>query len=227
MQRINYKEVITLENKINELLLINIDEKLIHTKQSDTIKVGGQININGEVSTDKGKECFLHNIDVDILLSKDQLINEEVNITVDDFEYILKNNTIHIDLIIKIDGLKEIEPYFPSQEDQEDIQVEEVFVFDEDRNESIREELIDTPNEINSSIIEDSPIYEQKAPYSLLKQIFKHKVHKSDSSYLFHVVKNEKSYKEIADAYALDEEFLKHTNNDEDLLPGKLIFIPK
>ena len=97
MQKISYKETISLSNQINELLLINIDEKLSQTKESDNIKVSGQINISGEVLCLEGKETFAHPLEVDILLSKEQLINEEAIIKVDDFEYKLIDNKIEID----------------------------------------------------------------------------------------------------------------------------------
>ena len=234
MQKINYNESISLNNPISELILINIDEKLMQTKESDSIKVSGKINISGEANTNKGKENFLHSIDVDILLGKEQLINDEAFISVDDFDYVLDNNKININLIIKIDGLKEIEPYFPPQEDQENIEIINIL---DDRQ--LNKEIIDSnhnieaPKEINTLKLKEELILEPTSSEkeieknSLLKQLFKRKKSSTDSCYLFHVVKNETNYEEVAKLYNCDETLLRKINQNATIYPGKLLLIPK
>ena len=113
-----------MDDKINELLLINIDDKLDQTKESDCVKISGEIKVSGEVNTDNGKKLFNHPIEVDILLSNDQIVDERITVSIEDFNYSIEDNSILIDLIMKIDGLKEMEPYFPTQENQTIVEVE-------------------------------------------------------------------------------------------------------
>jgi hypothetical protein len=233
MQKITYQDNIVLTNTINELLLINIDEDLNQTKESNNIKINGKININGEVNTINGKENFLHALDVDILLDKDQLIQEEVLVAVDDFEYSIQDNYIDINLIIKIDGLKELEPYFPSQEDQRDIQVdkEESSLIEETDSLTIESEQLPPTIEPSSTnvieIIDNSLPITTKQHSSLLNQIFKGKRLNKTTNYFLHVVKTECGYKDIASIYNCNEEELKQLNNNQKLYIGKLVFIPK
>ena len=232
MQKINYNESISLKSHISELILINIDEKLIQSKDSDCIIISGSITISGEANTINGKESFIHPIEVDITLSKDQLVNENAIIGVDDFDYILSDEKININLIIKIDGLKEIEPYFPPQEDQENAQIIELYEDTQLIDEA--ETLIDAEREIinnmdsnQETFIDENITFEEKQNQSLLSQIFKRKKARSSPCYLFHVVKQETTYKEIAELYNCNEELLKDINQDAKIYLGKLILIPK
>ncbi len=240
MQRINYKETIELNNTINELLVINIDDKINQTKEKDCIKISGEIQISGEVSSDNGNETFYHPLMLDIILSEEQLITDKITIVVEDFNYMIQNNTIAIDLIIKIEGLKEIEPYFPPQEDQKVIQIESKQTYDEEpvqeveiSNDIIEFDAIDTVEEkvanqdYEETRVLDKDINSNSEQHSLLNQIFKNRVIKKETSYIYHVVRKETTYAQIAQQYNVKEELIKQANKDEEIYEGKLIFIPK
>lgn len=258
MQKINYKEKILLEQKINELLIINIDDKLTQAKERDCIKVTGEIKVSGEVATENGNQNFYHPIEVDIMLSEDQLISKEVIISIDDFNYKIDDNLIEIELMMKVEGLKEIEPYFPAQEDKEIIQIEreedniESTIFEnpiEEVNEqtiqeentyiedSIETELVTNDIEIQKEINQrnfNKPDNEKKQnsnnkkkKHSLLDQVFKNRNIEKETCYIYHVVKKETSYNEVAQFYNIDEEQLKKANNNEEIFEGKLLLIPK
>jgi hypothetical protein len=124
MNKINYKESIDLNSKIDELLLINIDENLLTNSDDNFVNIEGEIKISGEVKTNDEQKSFTHSINVNISLSKEQLSREDINISIDDFNYTINNNLIEIDLYLKIDGLKEIDACFPSQEDKENVEIE-------------------------------------------------------------------------------------------------------
>jgi LysM repeat protein len=219
MQKINYKEKISLEENINELLLINIDDKLNQTSDGDCLKISGEIKISGEVNTNSGKKDFNHPVSVDILLSKEQIVDTNINVIIDDFNYEIFENHIVIDLVMKIEGLKEIEAYFPPQEAQEDFQIEESI---EQEEALFNEPIIDIQEEI---LINDLPTIKNKN--SLLHQIFRNKSFKREVSHLFHVVKKDSTYQDIANEYNVDLDLLRKVNKDEEIYIGKLIFIPK
>lgn len=237
MQKINYKEKILFKENISELLLINIDEKLSKIEESDFFRINGEIQISGEVKSEEKNINFNHPIEVDIMLSKEQAISEEINISLDDFNYLIRDNSIDINLIMKIDGLKEIEAYFPAQEDKEDAQIEKVNeqrIVEIQENEEIVEEK-ESYQETIEEIVENEPLYQESIQEtidkerntSLLNQIFRNKTFKKDTSHLFHVVKTETNYQEIASLYGIDIDKLKKINNDEEIYIGKLILIPK
>lgn len=238
MQKINYNEKILLEDNIKELLLINIDDKLSKTEDNNIIKIIGEITISGEANCDHGILNFNHPLDVDITISKEQLESNDVNVTLDDFEYTIKGKHINIDLIMKIEGLKEIEAYFPSQENQENSKIDEREENDTpkqivDINEEATEPKPMSIETTDTLIIEETLSKEImientfKEPKSLLKQIFRSQDIKKESTYLFHSIKKETTYQEIASLYGVNLEKLKKINNDEEIYIGKLILIPK
>ena len=129
---------------------------------------------------------------------------------------------------MKLEGLKEIEAYFPAQENQEDIQIENIeeniFINEEDDNlDRIEEETI-IENEDNETILEKTN--KETNTTSLLNSIFKNHSLKKETCFLIHVIKDETSYKQIADLYKIDENKIKSINKNEQLYKGKLIFIP-
>ena len=245
MQKITYKETIILEEEIKDLIMINIDDKLNQCKESDCIKVFGEIKISGEANCLEGSKNFNHPLIVELLVSNDQLISNELVLSIDDFSYNIEKNKINIDLIMKVDGLKEIEAYFPAQENNEVIQVE-------NRNEETNletleslKEAIDAETNEESIILENVETELKESFYndiddskendeqeivestSFYNRIFKRKTIKKEPSFLYHVVKKESSYEEIAALYGVKEELLKLVNNYDELHKNKLILIPK
>ena len=228
MNKINYKESIDLLSPIKELLIINIDENFTTTNKTDFVNVKGEIRISGEVEIENERKSFIHPIDVDISLSKEKLSNDNVNLLIDDFTYNINNNFIDIDLFLKIEGLKEMEESFPSQDDREVVQVSENNIEDENEPEVIDEQLSFSEDvDLTSNESEDFFDRENDQPIPLLSQIFKNRNIKKESVYLIHVVKYETTYQEIASLYNLDENLIKEANIGKKIEKGKLIFIPK
>ena len=215
MNKINYKESIDLINEIKELLIINIDENFTTIDEDDFINIKGEIRISGEVKLEEEKKSFLHPVNVDISLSKQQLTNDNVKISIDDFTYNINNNIINIDLFLKIEGLKEMEESFPAKDDRETIQIEEV----------IDDENLNNDSTSINDIFDDSS--ESNHSDSLLSQIFKNRSVKKESISLIHVVKNETTYEEIASLYNLNPQIIENANKGKEIKNGKLIFIPR
>ena len=161
---------------------------------------GVRINISAVITI---SSVLSVSVKASVLLIGNALVSDSVSLSIDDFNYLINDNKIELNLFLKINGLKEIEAYFPAQEDSEDVPL--------------------VPNE---EIIE-KPVNNEPIKQSLLSRVFKREKIKKTSCYLLHVVKKETSYKEIADNYGLDEAYLKEYNNDASLYEGKLVFIPK
>jgi hypothetical protein len=140
---------------------------------------------------------------------------------VEDFNYEILNKELFINIILKIDGLKEIEPYFLTQNSQEIIEINQDEIYDE----LSEEEPLLLNQQEDTNIINNQPSYSFN--HSLLTQIFKRKKSIKESTYLFHVIKDEISYEDIAKLYNVDVNILKSINNDAKLYPGKLILIPR
>ena len=211
MNKINYKESINIESAIEELILINVDENISSFNEDDFVSFSGEIRISGEVKTNGEKKEFNHPLNLDISLSKNQLATDSPSISVEDFSYEINNNIIDIDLSLKIEGLKELETEFLTQEDSEPVLPQ-------------INEIEDKPNNILQTQ-EDTLEQEIETKETLMNKLFKRSIKKS-KAYLIHVVKNETSYKEIAKIYNLDENILEKYNKEKEIKGGALIFIP-
>jgi hypothetical protein len=210
MNKITYKESIKLLSKIKEIEMINIDDNINMVDEDSFINFKGDIIISGIAILDDKNETFSYPINLDISLSKEQ-IDSDPNISIGDFSYTINENAIEITLDLKIDGLKEFETEFHTEENNEIISQEI----------ESHEEIIE--NKEPDSYKKEPEILNEKQ--SLLSSIFKRNI-KKDSIYLIHVVKEETSYEDIANLYNVDLDLLKRSNPNKEIEKGTLIFIP-
>lgn len=244
MQFINLNKAIEFKENIQDLLLISIDDKLDTIEDKEGIRITGKVTIGGNTLTIKGEESFSDNIDIDIFLSYEE-IEERANlkVMVNDFNYKIENNKLHLDITLSIEGLKEIIQTFLSQEDNEFVDEEEIIEEDieekeveedrqkviEEQDQEIKEDSIEgikteeIIEEVNETQKVEEEIIEKK---SLLKSVFSNKRIKEEVSWRLHCVKNEKNYEEIAQRYNIDLNKLISINKNEKIEEGKLIFLP-
>lgn len=127
MQYINLNKILELENKIQDLLLISIDDQIDTINDKEGIRMNGVITISGEVKTLEGDKKFDEQIDLDVFLTDDEILDRNgLSISINDFNYDIDDNKLILDISLKVEGLKEIEATFPSQEDNEDFSNEEI-----------------------------------------------------------------------------------------------------
>ena len=210
MNKITYKESIKLLSKIKEIEMINIDDNINMVDEDSFINFKGDIIISGIAILNDKNETFSYPINLDISLSKEQ-IDSDPNISIGDFSYTINENAIEITLDLKIDGLKEFETEFHTEENNEIIPQEI----------ESHEEIIE--NKEPDSYKKEPEILNEKQ--SLLSSKFKRNI-KKDSIYLIHVVKEETSYEDIANLYNVDLDLLKRSNPNKEIEKGTLIFIP-
>jgi len=143
MQYINLNKIIDLESEIKDLLLISIDDQIEIINDKEEIKLTGKILIGGKIKVEEGEKEFKDEISLDIYLTYDEVIDRNsLNVSVNDFNYKIFNSKLILDLSLKIEGLKEIETSFLSQEDNGFIQEEVI-----DEKEKEREIILDEEEE--------------------------------------------------------------------------------
>lgn len=233
MQYINLNKTIELKNKIEDLLLISIDDQIDTSEDNEGIRVQGKISISGTAKTIDGNEDFSKFIDLDIFLDLEEIMERNsINISINDFTYKLDDNKLIIEIELKIEGLKEIETTFLTSENNEtDIEEEieeQVVYIDEDvlvEDKNI-EEHVDEIQEIRNNDETIDLETKQEDKKSLLKSVFSNRKIKGEVSWKIHCVKGETSYEEIANKYNVKLDKLVSLNKNEKLSKGKLIFIP-
>lgn len=232
MQQVNFNKTIDFKKDIEDLLLINIDEQIDKIYDEEGIKITGKLIVGGKIKLDEEKE-FEDEIDIDIFLMQDEILDRNsFGVSVNDFNYKIEGEKLILDISLKMEGLKEMETDFLSQEDIENVQ--ETLEEDEEKRVYIeldnKEEYIEEYIELEEPQIEEEIIVEEeikeKPRKSLLKAVFSNKKINEEVSWVLHCTKKEETYETIASKYNININKLKSINNDEKLEEGKLIFLP-
>ena len=227
MQCINLNKELCFENSIVDLLLISLDDQLTKIEDKEGIKIIGDIAVSGKINTINGEKEFSDKLDLDIFLIYDEIEDPSLlNVSIKDFNYAINDNKLLLNIFLKLDGLKEIEKSFLTEENFEDIQ-EEVEQNSEERFlEDINEE-IEVVEEVEKKLSDNEEIEKKHGDrISLLKSVFSNKVVNGEVFWKLHCVRGEKSYEEIANKYNVDLKKLILINKNEEILEGKLIFLP-
>lgn len=234
MQCFNLNKDINLGYEIEDLLLIGIDDQIETIDDKEGVKVTGKIVISGNAKTKEGNKEFSDVLDIDFFVTYDEIEERNsLNISIHDFNYKIENSLLNLNIVLKIEGLKEIEATFPAEKDSEifdEKEIEEMENIEENKKEKVYEEEEIEERTIfaeNISIEEDIVINEVETPrLSLLKSVFSNKRVKEEVSWKLHCVRGETTYEQIASKYGVNLNKLIKINKNEELEDGKLIFLP-
>ena len=216
MQNINLTKSIKFDDKVDELLVISIDDEIEKINDKDGYRLEGNVIVAGNVKILENEVQFNEKIAIDVFLGLNEINNiDELKIIVKDFTYDIKECDLCINISLDILGLRDINESFLPEEDDEDI--EEIIDYTE------RLELPDIKEE---KIIENIHVYENKKSNNLLDSVFSKRKFLSEVSWRLHCVRGETTYEEIANIYKVDVEKMKKLNNNEDIMDGKLVFLP-
>ena len=219
MQNININKILNFENEIDDLLLISIDDQIETIFDKEGVKITGKILIGGKAKEKEEEKEFNDAVDIDIFLTHEEIFDQnKLNVSVNDFTYNIENNKLILNITLKIEGLKEIETTFLTEENNETIEQEDI-------EQDVIEEYIDIIEEENREVKEEV-IDSEPIKKGLLRTVFSSKKIKEEVSWKLHCVKEEKTYEEIAAKYNINIDKLKKINKGENLESGKLIFIP-
>lgn len=254
MQYINLNKIIELEKNIIDLLLISIDDQINIVDDKEGIKISGKILVSGKVKTIEGEEEISDDISLDLFLINEEIVERNsLNVSVNDFNYEIKDGNLLLNVTLKIEGLKEINTTFLTQEDngffQEEVEETEQLIQEEIEDDQNKKDIcIEVDIDINDrkkeaekieeyenikedNLVEETQILDQikslkPEKKSLLKSIFASRKISEEVSWKLHCVKNGDSYENIASKYGVDLKKLISLNNNEKLEEGKLIFLP-
>jgi len=112
---------ITLENIINEINLINIDEDIKYLNRNDGILIKGFVNIECEYLSLGVIKHFMDKVDVALLIPYENIITNELQFKLLDFDYVINNNKLLLSFKINIEGYKEIEKSFQNETQEMEI----------------------------------------------------------------------------------------------------------
>jgi len=254
MHIIYLEKNILLDNIISEINLINIDEDIQYLHRNDGILIKGNINVEGEYLSLGVNKNFYDYLNVSILVPYENIITDELQFKLLDFDYIYNNNNLNFSFKINIEGYKEIEKSF--QDETEEVEIvsnidvsiddvknilnnknivdkideDEPITIEDDNEEDIPfdegERLEFNISGIEDNIInnEDEVINEPIKKESFLNKLFKKE--KKKKLYKYRVILEDDDYESIAKEYNINLFELKEINNNSILELGKIIKIP-
>ena len=227
MQYINLNKTLSFESQIEDLLLISIDDQIDTVYDKDGVKIAGDILISGKTRTIEDEKEFCDKVELDIFLTDDEIDNRnELKVNVNDFTYNIEDNKLVLNISLKIEGLKEIETTFLTEENNETFEQEEINEIEEENVYIDIDINVNEDREKEENLEESVDLKEEPEKRSLLKTVFSSKRINEEVSWKLHCVKEEKSYEEIANKYNINIDKLKNINKNESIEEGKLIFIP-
>lgn len=171
---------IMLQNIINEINLINIDEDIQYLNRNDGVLIKGYINIECEYLSLGVIKSFIDKAEVAILIPYENVITNELQFKLLDFDYLIKNNNLSLSFKINIEGYKEIEKSFQDEAKEMeivsnlDVELSEVKKILEEKQEIIEldevpDNLIIVDNNINDE--EKSNIIDEIEEKDLIKNL--------------------------------------------------------
>lgn len=201
------KNYITLEknillDNIKDLINISVDENVSYLKRSEGVQINGEIQINGIYENNNGIEKFFHDfISINNIVPYEHIDTlDDFNLTVEDFEYSLVDDTLNMYIRLKLNSFKELENSFPTEDNEKEILIEI-----EEPQKDERKEMFKT----------------EKEPF--LSNLLNTKNYQKAST--FFVYKADVSLEDICKKFNVTMDTLKK-NNKEEFKEGDLINIP-
>lgn len=234
---------IILENVINEINLINIDDKITYLKRNDGILAKGYLDLTCQYSSIGVLKIFHDKVEINKLILYENIDSNEINISMEDFDYFIKDNVIIFSFKMNIEGYKEVEKTFQSDIEEKmeivsnlDVNYDDIkSLINNDEDIILIENNIDN-NELDNKCLDinnegesidfniNGNLSENNKKESFFNSIFKKE--KKVKLYKYRVILENDSYEEIAKEYNINLYKLKEINNNINLKLGNIIKIP-
>lgn len=233
MNRIILKKEIKAKYPVEGISLVNLEDEIEYKSSSEGMYATGSIKISGEYYKGVRNSKFLDEIDVDIFAPFDDLSSRnELHINIIDFDYKINEDMLLFEVILDVDGLKEINKSFPSEvyEEKEEVlpldnmeNKDEEVMFEEEKE--IKEEInMDRAGNDNTDLVyEEVEEVKEDKKEQITKPL---KKDETKVCWSFHVVLNNDTYESIAMDLNINVDLLKKINKNKELIEGMLVLIP-
>lgn len=236
MNRIVLKKEIKAKYPVEGISLVNLEDEIEYKSSSDGMYATGSIKISGEYYKGVRNSKFLDEIDVDIFAPFDDLSSRnELHINIIDFDYKINEDMLLFEVILDVDGLKEMNKSFPSEvyeENEEVLPIENIEKVDEAivvENKEINEDVIlDRSGNDNTDLVYEEIEESKDNIVEKTKEIATKPIKKDETTvcWSFHVVLNNDTYESIAMDLNIDVNLLKKMNKYKERIEGTLVLIP-
>lgn len=236
MNRIVLKKEIKAKYPVEGISLVNLEDEIEYKSSSEGMYATGSIKISGEYYKGVRNSKFLDEIDVDIFAPFDDLSSRnELHVNIIDFDYKINEDMLLFEVILDVDGLKEMNKSFPSEvyeENEEVLPIETIEKVDEviivENNEINEDVILDRSGNDNTDLVYEEIKESKDNTIEETKEITTKPIKKDETTvcWSFHVVLNNDTYESIAMDLNIDVNLLKKMNKNKELIEGTLVLIP-
>lgn len=232
MQQIVLQKTVQTKYPIDGITLVNLEDEIEYKNTKDGVYATGVIKINGEYYKGVRNNKFNDQIDVDIFAPLEDLGDRfELKVKIIDFDYKINEDLLFFDIILELDGLKDVKKTFLTSDKMEEEEIIEDKVVEEERSnnpflsddiETVKKE--DEENDLANGNINNSNLNinkDKKFPIQFQKSKLKNSV-----CWSYHVVLKDDTYESISKELNIKEETLRSKNENKELYEGLMLILP-
>lgn len=232
MKKMKIEKQLIFADHVKRLLSLQVQEGLTYRHEEEGIRAIGPLYIKGEYEGDDGVERFQETLEMDVLAPKDKLAGDDFRLSIGQYHGKEQEDSIQIMVSLDIHGLKEdkekdkavdttaipdmthaqsaIAPTssFKAKEEQKENHID--MQSEESTSESVK---ADHDTAVSQPVIDsfDDLFADAQSTYT---------------SYRIIVAKPNDTYTAIANRYEVDEEALRNTNQNKEILAKTLVILP-
>ena len=174
MEKFTIDKIIEFHNKIENVEYLSFDENIKYNYE-DKYHVEGTITINGSVKTLLDTVSFTENFIIDVFAPANKEIDKEnFKINILDYSYSFTENNLTIYLVVKFEGIVDMEKETPFQQNNEIVkQINTLNEIKEERLEPKEEKMLLKENNLSDNVNKTwaTDLFKLSDNYSLFMKI--------------------------------------------------------
>lgn len=231
MKKMRIEKNLVFSSPVKKVLELQIREDFTYQKEIDGIRALGPLYIQGMYESDYGAQEFQEVLEMDVLAPNEKLNGEEFRIGVLEFQANPDSTGIHVIVFLSIQGIQE-------EQATNTIQTAPIPMptYNEIKEEAVKEATKSTllasqkATELaNNEVTQEEDTCGENVcgqeEISEIEDLFED-ANNTYTSYRIIVAKKQDTYASIASRYEVDENALRETNHNKEVVEKTLVILP-
>lgn len=240
MKKMKIEKQLIFADHVKRIVSLQVQENLTYRHEDDGVRAMGPLFIKGQYEGEDGVENFQETLEMDVLAPNDKLSGAKFQLQVGDYQGIVHDDSIQVMITMDIQGLKE-DQHNESKQPPRSIPIEEPVK--ERAIPEMRQEVIEQIKKTeparpkNFEVIHATPQIEEEMEQISEEEPNEHRqvddfdelfsdTESTYTSYRIIVAKPNDTYAAIASRYDVDENALRATNKNKEILSKTLVILP-
>lgn len=237
MKKMKIEKQLIFADQVKRIVSLNVNEHLTYRHEAEGIRASGPLDIEGSYEGEAGIETFRETLEMDVLAPNNKLSGQSFALSVSDFQGKANGDSIHVMITLDIKGVRDDQAdsqqtahsddvvAAPSQAKPQNVPItvpEPAFSAQSVNHPAARDQNVMDDRDNNATLNEDN---EEMMKINDLDDIFQD-AESTYTSYRIIVAKPNDTYMAIAQRYDVDEEALRETNKNKEILAKTLVILP-